>query len=59
MKTVYIILVQVYSQSDNCWYDTYYDCRQDKNEAYKIALANSNGSNGETTKWVVEEVNFN
>jgi hypothetical protein len=58
MKTVYIILVQVYSKNDNCWYDTYYDCRLDKNEAYRIALANSNGSNGETTKCVVEEVNF-
>lgn len=58
MKKVYIILVQVFSESDNCWYDTYYDCRLDKTEAYQIALANSNGSNGENAKWVVEEVSF-
>lgn len=58
MKKVYIILVQVFSQNDNCWYNTYYDCRLDKNEAYQIALANSNGSNGKDTKWVVEEISF-
>lgn len=56
MVEVYVVIAQVYSVTENCWYDTFESIFLREGDALRYALDKSNRCDGNEIKYNVEHI---
>jgi hypothetical protein len=56
MVDVYVVIAQVCSVAENCWYDTFENIFLRKEDALRYALDKSNRCDGNEIKYNVEHI---